>query len=76
MGEIKPLNNNNTPPPNFKIVILIEGLQGGSIVKNLPAMQETQVWSLDREDLLGEEIATLSNIFAWEIPWTEDPGGL
>ena len=39
-------------------------------------MQETQVWSLDREDLLEEEIATLSSIFAWEIPWTEDPGGL
>ena len=39
-------------------------------------MQETQVQSLGREDLLEEETATHSSILAWEIPWTEEPGGL
>ena len=41
------------------------------IVRNLPAMQETQVQSLDREDPLEKEMATHSSIVAWEIPWTE-----
>ena len=48
-------------------------------IKNLPVMQETQVtWvrSLDGEDLPKEEMATHSSIPAWEIPWTEEPGGL
>ena len=49
---------------------------GGSVVKNLPAMQETQVRSLDWEHPLEEEMATYSSILAWEIPWTEEPGGL
>ena len=40
-------------------------------------MQETDsVGSLDREDPLGEDMATHSSILAWEIPWTEEPGGL
>ena len=39
-------------------------------------MWETQVWSLDREDHLEKEMATLSSILAWRIPWTEEPGGL
>ena len=39
-------------------------------------MQETQVQSLDQEDPLEEEMATHSSIFAWEIPWKEEPGGL
>ena len=38
--------------------------------------QETQVRFLDREDLLEEEMAILSSILAWEIPWTEEPGRL
>ena len=46
------------------------------IVKNLPAMQETWVQSLDGEDPLKEEMATHSSILAWRIPWTEEPGGL
>ena len=46
------------------------------IVKNLPAMQETWVQSLDQEDPLEEEMATHSSILAWEIPWTEEPSGL
>ena len=45
-------------------------------VKNLPAMQEMQVPSLSWEDLLEEEMETHSSILAWEIPWTEEPGGL
>ena len=45
-------------------------------VKNLPAMQETQIQSLGQEDPLEKEIATHSNILAWRIPWTEKPGGL
>ena len=42
--------------------------------KNLPAMQETRVQSLNQEDPLEEEMATQSSIYAWEIPWTEEPG--
>ena len=52
------------------------GFPGGSAVKNPPAMQEMQVQSLGQEDLLGKEMAAQSNILAWEIPWTEQPGGL
>ena len=46
------------------------------IVKNLPAMQETQVPSLGQEDPLEEEMATHSSTLARRIPWTEEPGGL
>ena len=45
-------------------------------VKNLPAMQETQVRSLGQEDPLKKGVATHSSILAWRIPWTEEPGGL
>ena len=45
-------------------------------VKRLPAMQETQVRSLGREDPLEKETATHSSTLAWKIPWTEKPGGL
>ena len=45
-------------------------------VKSLPAMQETWVRSLGQEDPLEKEMATCSSIFAWEIPWIEEPGGL
>ena len=45
-------------------------------VKNPTAMQETQVQSLGWEDSLEKEMATHSNILAWEIPWIEEPGGL
>ena len=44
--------------------------------KRLLAMWETSVRSLGREDPLEEEMATRSSILAWEIPWTEEPGGL
>ena len=46
------------------------------MIKNLPAMQETQVRSLGQEDPLEEGVATHSSILAWRIAWTEDPGGL
>ena len=46
------------------------------MVKNLPATQETWVQSLGWEDLLEKGMATHSNILAWRIPWTEEPGGL
>ena len=46
------------------------------IVKNLPAVQETQVHFLDWEDPLEKEMATHCSILAWEISWTEEPGGL
>ena len=46
------------------------------MVKNLPAMQETQVQSLGWEDPLVEEMATHSNILVWRIPLAEEPGGL
>ena len=45
-------------------------------VKNLSAMQETQVQSLSLEDPLEKGLATHSSILAWTIPWTEEPGGL
>ena len=44
------------------------------MVKHLPTMQETQVQSLGREDLLEKEMETHSSILAWKIPWTEEPG--
>ena len=46
------------------------------MVKRLPTMQETQVRSLGREELLEKEMATHSSILAWKIPWTEEPGRL
>jgi len=45
-------------------------------VKNLPAMQETQIQSLGQEDPLEKDIATHSSILAWRIPWTKEPGRL
>jgi len=45
-------------------------------VKNVPEMQETMVQSLGQEDPLENGMAAHSSILAWEIPWTEGPGGL
>ena len=53
------------------------GFPGGSAVENLPTMQElqeVQVQSLGQEDPLEEGMATHSSVFAWRIPWTEEPG--
>ena len=49
---------------------------GDSVVKNLPAVQETWVQFLGWENPLEKEMATHSSTLAWEIPWTEEPGGL
>ena len=51
------------------------GFPGGSVVKNLPAMQVTWIRSLGGEDLLEKEMATRPSILAWRLPWTEEPGG-
>ena len=50
--------------------------KGGGLSNNLPAMQDTQVKSLSWEDPLEKEMTTYSSILAWEIPWTEEPGGI
>ena len=49
---------------------------GGSVVKNPPAMQQTQVEFIGWENPLEKGLATHSSIFAWRIPWTEEPGRL
>ena len=46
------------------------------MAKNLPAIQETWVWSLGQEDPLEKGMATHSSILAWRISWTEEPGEL
>ena len=46
------------------------------MMKNLPAMQETQVRSLGWDDPLEKGMAAQSSILTWKLPWTEEPGGL
>ena len=53
-----------------------QGFLGGSAVKNLPAMQETQDLPFNWEDLLEKGMASHSSILAWESPWKEEPGWL
>ena len=55
---------------------MLGAMSVAQMVKNLPAMQETQVQSLDWEDALEKGMVTHSNILAWRIPWTEEPGSL
>ena len=52
------------------------GFPGGSVVKNLPAMARLVGSIPGSEDPLEKEMAIHSSVLAWEIPWTEDPGGL
>ena len=52
------------------------GFLAAQMVKSLPAMQETWVWSLGQVDPLEKGMATFSSILTWRIPWTEEPGGL
>ena len=59
-----------------KVLRILMGIPGDSVVKNHLPMQETRVQSLVQEDPLEKEMATHSNILAWEIPWTEEPGRL
>ena len=49
---------------------------GASVVKNPPALQEMQAWSLSQKDPLEKEMSAHSSTLAWEIPWTEETGGL
>ena len=62
--------------PNRSLNPISVSLPGGSVVKNLPAMQETWVQSLGQDDPLRKEMATHSSILVWKIPWTEEPGRL
>ena len=55
--------------------MIAKGFPDGSVVKNPPGVQETQVQSLGWEYSLEEEMAIYTSILAWEIPWTEEPGG-
>ena len=61
---------------NFYFILEYRSSLVAQRVKNLPAMQETQVRSLGWEGLLEKAMATHSSILAWRIPWTEEPGGL
>ena len=61
---------------NNPSLIFKPGFPGGPVVKNPPAMQEMGVQSLGQENPLEKEMATHSSILTWEIPWTEEPGGL
>ena len=51
------------------------GLPDGSVLRNLPIKQETWIQSFHQEDHLEKEMAAHSIILAWEISWTEEPGG-
>ena len=64
-----------TQSSNF-LGIKYTGFPGGSVVKTLSAMQETRVWSLGQKESLKKGMAAHSSILAWEISWTEEPGGL
>ena len=55
---------------------LLEVFPVAQMVKSLPAMQETRVWSIGWEDPLEKGMAIHSSILAWRIPWTEEPGML
>ena len=57
-------------------ILILKDFPIAQMVKNLPAMQETQVQLLGQEDPVEKEMATHSSILAWEIPWAEEPGGL
>ena len=62
---------------NIYIYLYIRlGFPGGLAVKNMPAVQKIQVWSLGQEDPLEKDMATHSSILAWETPWTEEPAWL
>ena len=76
LGNIS-INGNDVDFPGGPVVK--EGFPGGSVVKHLPAKQETEemrVQSLGQEDPLEEEMASHSSILAWKIPWMEEPSGL
>ena len=57
-------------------MLVVQSSLVAQTIKSLPAMWETQIQSLGREDPLEKGMATHSSIPAWRIPWTEEPGGL
>ena len=61
---------------HYKPLSNLLGFPVSKLVKNLPAMQETQVRFLGQEDPLEKEMTIHSSILAWRIPWTEEPGRL
>ena len=74
-GEKKPTLKQRHEKPEHCQKLTPWGFPGGSVVKSLPAKQETRIRSLENEDPLEKEMATHSSILAWGIPWTEEPGG-
>ena len=74
--ELKNIKQNQAEVKNTitEIKNTLEGM--GQMVKNLPAVQETQVRSLGWEDPLEKGMATHFSVLDWEIPWSEEPGGL
>ena len=60
---------------SHKELLSKQDFSGVEMVNNLPAMQETQVRSLGREDPLEKGMPTHSSTFAWTIPWSEESGG-
>ena len=61
---------------SLKALMCLRASLVAQLVNNPPTVQETWVRSLGQEDSLKKEMATLSGILAWRIPWTEVPGGL
>ena len=60
----------------FNVLGVLRASLVAQMVKNSPAIQETWVPSLGQEEPLEKGMATHSNVLAWKIPWTEEPGGL
>ena len=78
-AAVPPMGSHSTsciPLFSFLKSLYIGVCSVAQMVKNLPAMQETCVWSMGWEDPLEKEMAAHSCILAWRIPWTEKPGGL
>ena len=70
------INKHHIHPLKLVCVTYRMGFPGGSVVKNLPATQKTQVQSLGLQDSLEKKMTTHSSALAWKIPRTEEPGGL
>ena len=72
-----PVSQETTTGAANRYCVIAQAFPSCSVVKNLPAMQKTWLRkTLEKEDLLDKERATHSSILAWEIPWTEESGGL
>ena len=68
--------NRNSPKARALLCSISSSLMVSQMVKNLPAIQETWVRSLGREDPPEKEMATHSSILVWRTPWTQETGGL